>query len=206
MRVTGLPIYQDDPNSFRLLHLGAAVSYVFSDASDIRYQARPESHLAPFLVDTGDIQAQNATQLGLEAAYVRGPFSLQSELTGSWIADTASGGRAFWGAYAYASWFLTGEHRAYDKAGGVFGRFAPEEILAPFKNRWGAVEVGTRFSFLNLDDGPIRGGRMTVLMPGVNWYWNQHLRLQANYGWAMVHEGPHPGDLHILQARLQLFY
>ena len=144
VRVTGLPIYQDDPNRFRLLHLAAALSYVFSDSSDIRYQARPESHSAPFLVDTGDIQARNATQLGLESAYVNGPFSLQAEMTGSWISDTTSGSRRFWGAYGYASWFLTGEHRVYDKAGGVFSRLTPEESLAPLHGGWGALEVGTR--------------------------------------------------------------
>jgi phosphate-selective porin len=93
------------------------------------YEARPESHLAPFLVDTGDIQAKNASQLGLETAYVNGPFSLQGELTGSWIADTDSGSRTLWGAYVYASWFLTGEHRVYDRAAGVFGRLAPEKNL-----------------------------------------------------------------------------
>ena len=205
-RMTGLPIYEDDPDSFRLLHLGAALSYVFSDASDIRYQARPESHLAPFLVDTGDIKAHNATQLGLESAYVRGPFSLQAEMTGSWIADTASGGRMFWGAYGYASWFVTGEHRVYDKAGGVFGRLSPQETFAPLHKQWGALEVAARLSYLNLEDGPIDGGRMMIFMPGINWYLSQHLRLQANYGWAMVHEGPHPGNLHLFQARLQLFY
>ena len=206
VRVTGLPIYQDDTNSFRLLHLAAALSYVFSDSSDIRYQARPESHLAPFLVDTGDIQARNATQLGLESAYVRGPFSLQAEMTGSWLADTVSGSRRFWGAYAYASWFLTGEHRVYDRAGGVFSRLTPEASFAPLHGGWGALEVGTRLSYLNLDDGPIHGGRMMVFMPGLNWYWNKHLRLQANYGWATVQDGPHPGNLQIFQTRLQLLY
>ena len=47
---------------------------------------------------------------------------------------------------------------------------------------------------------------MVVFMPGLNWYWSKHLRLQANYGWAMVQDGPHPGNLQIFQTRLQLFY
>jgi phosphate-selective porin OprO/OprP len=210
VRVTALPFYEDKEEDFRLLHLGAAVSYVFSDSSDIRYQARPESHLAPFLVDTGDVHAQNATQLGLEAAYVRGPYSLQAEVTGSWISDATTGtrteGRTFWGAYVAGSWFLTGEHRVYDKSGGVFGRLAPRESLDLSGSHWGALEVGTRLSYLTLNDGPIRGGRMFEFMPGLNWYWSKHVRLQANYGWARVQEGPHPGDLHLFQTRLQVFY
>jgi phosphate-selective porin OprO and OprP len=205
-RVTGLPVYADETNRFRLLHLGAAVSYTFSDASQIHYEARPESHLAPFLVDTGDIEAKNATQLGLEAAYVNGPFSLQGELLGSYVSDTDFGSRTFWGAYGYASWFLTGEHRVYDRALGVFGRLAPEETFSPFHNKWGAIELAARASYLDLSDGPIDGGRMVVLMPGVNWYWSRHLRVQANYGWADVLDGPHPGNLHIFQARLQMYF
>jgi phosphate-selective porin OprO and OprP len=205
-RVTGLPVYEEETNRYRLLHLGAALSYTFSDSSQIHYEARPESHLAPFLVDTGEIQARNASQLGLEAAYVNGPFSLQGELTGSWVADTDSGSQAFWGAYGYASWFLTGEHRVYDQALGVFGRLAPEDAFSPFHNKWGAIELAARASYLDLSDGLIDGGRMVVLMPGVNWYWSRHLRVQANYGWADVLDGPHAGNLHIFQARLQMYF
>jgi len=205
-RVTGLPIYEDNEDCYRLLHLGLALSHVFSSSSSIRYEARPESHLAPFLVDTGEIQAQNASQLGLEIAYARGPFLLQAELTGSGVEDAASGSMVFWGGYAYASWFLTGEHRPYDRAAGVFTRLKPGESIKPWRGQWGALELGVRGSYLDLSDGPVQGGRMFVLMPGLNWYLGQHLRLQGNYGWAHVVDGPSPGNLHLFQVRLQIVY
>lgn len=205
-RVTGLPIYEDNEDRYRLLHLGVALSHVFSDSSSIRYQARPESHLAPFLVDTGDIQAQNASQVGLELAYAHGPLSLQGELTGSRVEDASVGARTFWGGYAYASWFLTGEHRPYDRATGVFGRLKPEESIKPRRGQWGALELGVRGSYLDLSDGPVQGGRMFMFMPGLNWYLGQHLRLQGNYGWSHVLDGPSPGNLHLFQVRLQIVY
>jgi phosphate-selective porin len=56
---------------------------------------------------------------------------------------------------------------------------------------------------VDLDDGPIQGGRMRVLMTGLNWYWNQYIRLQFNYGFAEVDGGSSPGNLHILEARFE---
>jgi phosphate-selective porin OprO/OprP len=205
-RLSGLPIYEDTTNAFRLLHLGMALSHVFSDKSVIRYQSRPESHLAPFLVDTQDIPARNASQLGLESAYARGRLSLQGELLGSWVTDAPSGDLFFWGGYAYASWFLTGEHRAYDRTFGAFGRPDLGEGLKPLHGLWGAFELGMRYSYLDLTDGAVKGGRMHMFMSGVNWYWGRHMRVQFNYGWSIVQGGALPGDLHSFQGRLQFHY
>ena len=41
-------------------------------------------------------------------------------------------------------------------------------------------------------------------MPGLNWYWTEHIRWQFNYGFAHAVDGPSPGDLDIFQMRLQL--
>ena len=82
-RVTGLPLYDFDPespDSQQLLHLGLSGSLLYAGESTVRYQSRPESHLAPFVVDTGDISADVAGILGLETAWVRGPWSVQAEI------------------------------------------------------------------------------------------------------------------------------
>ena len=205
-RLTGLPLYEAEGDRFRLLHLGLATSYVFSDNATMRYRSRPESHLAPFLVDTGDIDGRNAIQMGAEAAYVNGPFTLQGEFIASGVDDLISGDRLFWGGYGYAGWFLTGDHRAYDKVSGAFSGFVPRRTFNPFKGGWGALEVGLRYSYLDLRDGPIDGGRMHIVMPGINWYWSRHARLEFNYGWSAVNGGPSPGDLHMFQARLQFSF
>ncbi|MGB7747486.1 MAG: porin [Verrucomicrobiia bacterium] len=203
LRVTGLLI--DEPDQRRLLHIGGSASLVFSDASDIQYQARPESDLAPILVNTGPIPAQFAYVGGLEAIYQEGPFGLQSELMGSQV--NGDGNCFFWGGYVSGGWFLTGEQRSYDRALGLPGRVRPN---SPFSLRhgggWGAFELALRYSYLDLNSGAVNGGRMNILMPGVNWYWTEHLRWQFNYGFAHVVEGHSPGNLNIFQMRLQWIF
>ena len=40
----------------------------------------------------------------------------------------------------------------------------------------------------------------------LNWYWNQSVRWQFNYGYSHVVDGPSPGNLHVFQVRLQLIF
>jgi phosphate-selective porin OprO and OprP len=61
------------------------------------------------------------------------------------------------------SWILTGENRPYLRTTAHAGAILP-------KRRLGAVEVVTRYSHLNLTDGPIDGGLMDKWHPGVNWW------------------------------------
>ena len=199
-RLTGL--LWDNPDLHQRFHLGGSASFVFSDSSSIRYNARPESHLAPVLADTGEIAAQFAYIGGMEAIYQNGPFSLQSEVVLSTV--DASTHHRFWGAYASASWCLTGESRGYSRTEGVQLRLVP---ATPFRFNgpgWGALELALRYSYLDLADQTIDGGRMRVIMPALNWYWNEHVRWQFNCGFSRVEGGPSPGDLGILQTRLQV--
>ena len=45
----------------------------------------------------------------------------------------------------------------------------------------GALEVTGRVSGLDLDDGPVRGGRIVDWGLGLNWYQSQTSRLMLNY-------------------------
>jgi hypothetical protein len=49
-RVTGLPVDRGEGASRQLVHLGMSANISLGSADPIRYQARPESHLAPFTV------------------------------------------------------------------------------------------------------------------------------------------------------------
>ena len=73
-RITGLPWYKDEGES--LLHLGVAYSHRNPDET-VRYRARPEAPMIDRFVDTGTTDADRATLLGLEAAWVAGPVSLR---------------------------------------------------------------------------------------------------------------------------------
>ncbi|MHB9006619.1 MAG: porin [Limisphaerales bacterium] len=127
-RLSGLPVYQYDPehpDSQRLLHLGLSGSLLYAGDSIVRYRSRPESHLAPYLVDTGEMEADGAYTAGLETAWVNGPLCLQGEALHSWLQQDGRNSD-FGGFYASASWFLTGESRPYDRQTGTFGRVIPK--------------------------------------------------------------------------------
>ena len=203
-RVTWLPDDDGSADTRRFVHLGLSGSYVFSLSESIRYRSRPESHLAPYLVDTGDIDARTAGLVGLEAAVVHGPFSLQGEGILA-LVDPRSGRQLdFWGVDVSGSWFPTGESRPYDRATGVFSPVVPRQPFSP--GRWGpgAWELKLRWSYTDLDDGTVRGGRMGILSAGVNWYLDRHWRMTLEYMYTRADGPAGDGALHIFQSRLQL--
>ena len=205
-RVTWLPLYKEDPVSPELIHLGLGGNYLLLPYGDVRYQSRPEAHLAPNLVDTGDIPAENAFSLSGEAAWVKGPYSLQGEYLQTFIKEKEGGNLSFKGFSVSGSWFLTGESRPYDKASGVFGKVVPKKNLSIRNDGLGAWELGVRYSHLDLNDGPVQGGRMNILMGGLNWYWNPVFKLRFNLGYGDIDRGASSGYLYIFQTRLELSF
>lgn len=203
-RLTFIPYSEEHDR--RLLHLGGSASFrdsKFEAAENekiIRLRSRPEvrdARLLPFFVDTEAIVADSNTVLGAEAAWVDGPFSLQAEYVASLVSDPTDGGLTgddawFHGYYIQASYFLTGEHRVYDRHHGRFARVIPHTsawTIDPTSHAhqprvsWGsgAWEVAARYSRVNLNDADIRGGRLSDVTLGVNWYLNANFRIQWNY-------------------------
>jgi phosphate-selective porin OprO/OprP len=205
-RVTWLPDYHPDsevPAANRLLHLGLSANVLYSSSSTLHYQSRPESHIAPYVIDTGDIDANGAATAGLEAAWVNGPLSVQGEFLHSSIgAANGVGDLSFYGGYVYASWYLTGESRSYNPTTGAFNRLIPRNNFKFGANGWGAVELTCRFSYTDLSDGPVSGGRLSLLMAGVNWYLQPHVRWMFNSGMGRTAGGTEAGDLFIFQTRI----
>jgi len=190
-RVTGLPWYENDGE--KLLHLGLAASQRFRDGTTSRFRSRPEVKLEnPYYVDTGNIPADNAQVVTPELALVYGPFSFQTEYSHGFIqGDHGQQDVDFYGLYAYASWFPTGESRPYKTSEGIFDRVVPEHNF-DLKGGLGAWELALRYSRLDLDDGDVDGGKLDDGTVGVNWYWNPNVRTSFNYvlahledvGWA----------------------
>jgi phosphate-selective porin OprO/OprP len=46
------------------------------------------------------------------------------------------------------------------------------------KDGWGALEIVSRVSYIDLNNQNIHGGRLTDLSTGLNWYLNQYAKLQ----------------------------
>ena len=189
-RVTGLPWYQDEKtgDTYGLLHIGASASQRYpTKATALTFAYVPEMHLASKFVNTGAIAGVREYQLyNEETAFVYGPFSAQAEATQADVTRTTGALKdlQFNAAYAYVSYFLTGEHRAYSKANGWFDRVHPKQNFGKQKDGsrgWGAWEVAARYSYIDLTDHDIFGGRMADVTVGVNWYLNPNMRIMLNY-------------------------
>ncbi|WP_394003165.1 OprO/OprP family phosphate-selective porin [Luteimonas sp. WGS1318] len=168
-----------------VLHLGIAASREnpqgWTDGRGVQFaptarlRTRPGSGLTDVrLIDSGSLApVGHIRRTGLEGIWIKGPVSLQSELLRADIAR--DDGRADYradGGYLSASWLLTGESRPYS-AGNVAN---PKPA-----HGYGAVELAARYSTLDLDDGPVGGGRQHDWTFGANWYLTSHFKLQANY-------------------------
>jgi phosphate-selective porin OprO/OprP len=146
------------------------------------------------LVDTNAITASDIFVQGTEFLAIMGPFSVQAEWAFANVEGATVGTnrqmRGFNGGYVQASYFLTGENRFYDKRYGRLGTI----YTRPNTSFWavrdedgnlnlgrGAWEVAVRYSYLNLNDGPIDGGVMQGLTFGLNWYLNTNVKVQFEY-------------------------
>jgi phosphate-selective porin OprO/OprP len=201
-RTTWLPLYDQSAQGRHLAHLGASYSFRDADNDSVRFHAQPEirSHNttppAPSFVDTLAIPAHGHQLFGLEAAVVRGPFSMQWEYMLVPVDRLSGDDPIFHGTYWYASYFLTGEHRPYRRESGTFDRVMPfEEFFLIRTGRgvcagWGAWEVAARISFVDLDDAGVLGGELTELTLGLNWYMNPYTRISTNYAHAYLDRPP----------------
>ena len=194
---------RDRPQRNRLLHLGLSGNLQNSGNGQIRMRSRPESYIAPYVIDTGTIQADKASTIGAEATWVDGPLSAQGEALRAFVNQTGAGTLKFGGLYAMASWYLTGESRPYDRQFGAFAHVRPLRDFGFGSDAgWGALEAVVRYSYTNLSDGDIQGGRLSLLMTGLNWYLQPHLTWMLNVGAGSVRGGASNGNMVIVQTRV----
>ena len=129
----------------------------------------------------------------MQTAVLLGPLSFQAEWSGTQV-DQIGGGPVFLqGAYVMASYFVTGEHRGYDRK---TGKFTPPRVHSEFVCRSGAGGVGpgaweltARLAWLDFEssnlpldsEGMKVGSRQTQITLGVNWYLTDTARIMLNY-------------------------
>ena len=191
LRATMLPYFADDGR--RLIHAGASYSYRRPDDDRLRFRSRPEinvkseSEKVPWFVNTKNFPASDFHLFGVEAAWVRGPLSVQSEFVGAGGSQLGGPDLFFYGAYAYVSYFLTGETRPYDRTLGEFERVVPFRDFLRLRRGDGIVggsgawELAARWSYLELNDGDVEGGRLGNWTLGLNWHLNPYARFMFNY-------------------------
>lgn len=183
-RVTYLPYYDEPSNGRYLVHTGAGVLYTDDQDSLVRFRARPQIHLGPRIIDSGNLNAKSYTTGNIEGAVVWGNFAVQTEAFLSQVDMNTTEAKMLSGAYLHTSWFLTGENRLYERFGQHGAQFARN---VPYSNVFatrdgvslGAWELKARWSNLNLNS--LDSGVYNDLTVGVNWYWSDRTRIMIDW-------------------------
>jgi phosphate-selective porin OprO/OprP len=196
-RVTGLISINDDGS--RYLHVGASARYAGANLGVVRLQGKPESDVTSNYVDTGNIPASNQKEFALEALWTRDGYSVLTEYVRSQVNATQLANPSFYGFYITGSWFITGDHRPYDRNVGFARRPIP-------RHRWGAVELAARYSRLDLDNKSVHGGVMDKGLLDVNWFMNRRMKLGVSGGLAHLDRAGLSGFTEILQTRIQFVF
>lgn len=196
-RLTGLPSWSDDGANF--IELGISTRSIDADQGKLRFRGRPESNTASYYVDSGDMPANRATELGFEALAGHGPFLVSSEYVKSWIDSPQEGDPHFWGGYVTVSYVLSCEHRPYDRKAGYARRVLPN-------GRWGAWEVFGRYSHVDIEDQLISGGVMDKGAFGINWWATRRWKFGFDYGLTGLDKGGMQGVTNAFHPRIQWVY
>jgi phosphate-selective porin OprO/OprP len=181
LSIAGRFIYSPFHTETQVLEMGVSAWGGRPDGSKTTwYGSSPEveTHSGTTVVDTGDISDVKHSVTGdVETAYVQGPWNVQAEYLQDWERrDNAQPNLQFNGYYVLGSYFLTGESMKYDFPGGGFTGISP--IHQPSKGAW---QVLARWSYINLNDQDIRGGKENNIDMGLNWFANQFIRFKADY-------------------------
>ena len=122
-------------------------------ANTARLRARPEARSSNRWIDTGAIAgATNLNHIGTEGVFNVGALQLVGETSHTWVERDGAPTAYFWGAYGYASYFLTGEHIPWDRKTGTLGKVKPFENFFMVDTcdgcsggGWGAWQVAARY-------------------------------------------------------------
>jgi phosphate-selective porin OprO/OprP len=186
-----------------ILHFGASYTDKDTDADFIRLRARPMADMVSTrFVDTGSSglrASDRASNIGVEALWITGPFKLQAEYMDVDVQrygtfDDFSGD----GYYVSGLWNITGETWGYK--GGT-----PTTGLGdnPSLGMW---QVGLRYDTIDLTDGNVVGGEMDSVTAGVNWYWRSNFKFMLNYVMVEQEKGALTDDPNITELRMQFYW
>ena len=161
----------------------------------------------------GTREADYLTRFGAESALVYGPFSAQGEYIRTDVSGKGYANETLDGYYGYATYFLTGESRAYKGSTGAWDRIKPNRNF-DLKGGLGAWELKGGYDYIDLNDGVIKGGQVSTAKFGINWYPNQHVRVMADYLHALdintnvagstAAKAFNNADLDVIETRVQL--
>ena len=171
----------------QIVHLGVNYEHRSDNADDYKYDFRVENHMGDKYEVAVGTDFKNTSDVGFELATTFGPLSIQGEYEIS--SNVAKGDTYTTNAYyAFASFFLTGEHRPYKN--GTFGRVKPKKDFCAKDKSLGAIELAVRYSVIDFSNFPgvTKNESISDITLGLNWYLNNHARIIYNFTTADFHD------------------
>jgi phosphate-selective porin OprO and OprP len=202
-QVVGRAVYVrlDSDTAGKVMHIGAAVHVGKPQNDTLQLKSKPEVFEAPNFLDTKPFPATQATIAGLESYYRKGSFIVGGEYYGEWVKSPQTDNPFFNGGAVMASWLITGEVRPYATPAGIFQSITPRRPVT--KGGKGALESVIVVSYSNYDADTLSGGKFWRVTPMVNWYLDDHLRLEFEYGFGSLNRFGTVSRTEFFQARMQ---
>ncbi|MGV3485541.1 MAG: OprO/OprP family phosphate-selective porin [Planctomycetaceae bacterium] len=214
IRTTFLPVDCGDEG---LVHLGFDHSYLDPARNAIQYASQnevlvgqnpnfgpgglsvlPLDFVPPF-VQSGVFPVDHVHLFNLEAAASVGRALVQSEFRWAHVSLPTGDQATVPALYVHGRYMLTDDIIPYNRTGGVFGRVSPRNPVKAWCGQWGAWELASQISYIDLNDlsaqpavpGP--GRRMTNGTLGLNWYLLTNAKMHFQYI-ATALDDPTSGD------------
>jgi len=201
-----LPLPDDAPDA-ELLHLGLGYRWAKSNDGFFQFKSKPESFPAQSsAIDTGKFAASYSNLLAPEIYYRRGPWVFGFEYFLHQVKSNQTGHPFFHGGEILGAYLVTGETRPYNRKGAYFDRVSPANPVFSVSDGWGgwgAWELVLRFSYTDLDDNSIEGGKFWRITPVVNWHMTDNIRLELTYGYGVLDRFDLKGGTHFFGTRFQ---
>jgi phosphate-selective porin OprO/OprP len=202
-RATWLAYHDGANDPMSLVHVGAAASRRSPPGAVIVFQPEPESSLLtagdaplPPFIRGVTVPAQTVWLGNLELAAAVGPAWTMAEWRTAALDQTGGAGVTLSGWYVSVGYFLTGEHRRYDRPRGTFDGIRVNDPVyradaaascAPYG--WGAWELVARVAYIDLTDpdlprapsGRPAGDEAWTFTAGVNWYLTDFARVMLDW-------------------------
>jgi phosphate-selective porin OprO/OprP len=204
-RTTWLPFVSEDDSN--LVHLGFGFRRS-NGKQGARFFSTPEFNKSPifvdtgFAVDSGVLDADSFNTYNIEASWRKGPFWLASEFVSTTVDSPSYGNLDFSGYHITGSWIVSGEMRSYNRKSGILGSVPIAKDVN--QGGWGAWELSTRWSSIDLQDRSVDGGRLDILSFGINWWLTPVFNVNLNYRFINNQINGISGDSSGVMARMML--